>query len=431
VKIAILAGGKGTRLGLVDRPKPMVPIAGKPLLEHLLDVGKSCGFRDYVFLNGHLSEVIEQYFGNGDRFGVSIEHVNEVSPKGTAGAVKGSKQLLEDPFVLLYGDILVDVDLKHLSEVFQRKGGTGAIFVHPNDHPFDSDLVEIDDGQRITKFLPKPHDPHVDLPNLVSAALYVLDPEIFEFVPDDRPSDWVHDVFPKALQAGHELYAYQSMEYAKDIGTVDRLKRAEVDIRSGRVARLSRKHAKPAVFFDRDGVLNEEINGVHRPDDLVLRSGVGKALKTLNQIGIPAICVTNQPDVAKGFLTLKDLKSVFDALDTKLGREGAYLDQVYYCPHHPERGWPGEVQSMKIVCDCRKPAPGLLKRAAADHNLDLSRSWLVGDRRTDIEAAHAVGAKAILLTDASCDEASDAKIAADFVAYDIETAVAHILSKVA
>jgi mannose-1-phosphate guanylyltransferase/phosphomannomutase len=432
MKIVILNGGKGTRLGLTDKPKPMVPVAGRPLLERLVETAKVSGFVDFVFLNGHLAEVIEAHFGNGSQFGVRIEHVREAEPLGTAGAVRQAKALLSEPFIVLYGDILIDVDLAHFAEAHAKSGAIGTLFVHPNDHPHDSDLVKADANGRIVRFLSKPHAVGAVLPNLVSAALYVLDPEAIGYVPLVVASDWGHDVFPAIVAAGRPLLAYRSIEYAKDIGTPERLTKGEADLASGRVDRLSRRHPKPAIFLDRDGVLNVEINGVHRAEDLILIEGAGQALRRINCAGVPAICATNQPDVAKGLMSVESLGKVFAALDTALAKDGAYLDDVYYCPHHPEAGWPGEVPELKIACSCRKPGPGMLIAAAEKHRLDLSRSWMVGDRYADVAAAQAAGARAVLLR--TGHNGSDRDLhdcVPDHVADDLDQAVSYILEALA
>jgi histidinol-phosphate phosphatase family protein len=428
MKVVILNGGKGTRLGLSDRPKPMVPVGHRPLLERLVQVGKASGFLDYVFLNGYLAEVIENHFGTGARHGVRIQHVREAVPLGTAGAIREARSLLTEPFLVLYGDILIDVDLAHFAEFHRSRKGIGTLFVHPNDHPQDSDLVEADEQNRIRRFLPKPHTAGAVLPNLVSAALYVLEPAAIDYVPPQGASDWGHDVFPAIVAAGGALHAYRSIEYAKDIGTPDRLAHGEADLASGHVERLSRRRAKPAVFLDRDGVLNTEINGVHRPEDLVLLEGAGTALRRINRSGIPAICVTNQPDVAKGLVSPAGLRQVFAALDTALARNGAYLDDLYHCPHHPERGWPGEVAALKIVCDCRKPRPGMLLAAAQNHKLDLARSWMIGDRYADVAAGQAAGARAVLIrTGHGGSDRDQYGCTPDHVAADLTEAVDYVL----
>jgi mannose-1-phosphate guanylyltransferase/phosphomannomutase len=397
VKVVVLAGGKGSRLGLTDRPKPMVSVLGKPLLERLVETSKASGLREFVFLNGYKADVIEDHFGDGRRFGVAIQHVREEHALGTAGAVRAARELLDEAFVVLYGDILIDVNLAAFVEFHTARQGIASVFVHPNDHPQDSDLVVADSSGRVTAFLPKPHPEGGYLPNLVSAALYVLEPRALDFVPDSGSSDWGREVLPHMVEAGETVLAYRSLEYAKDIGTPTRIEQAEADLRSGRVDRLSLSKAKPAIFVDRDGVLNEEVNGVHTPDQLALLEGVGQALRLANKAGIPVICVTNQPDIAKGLITSDDLEEVHAALDTRLAEAGAYLDDLYYCPHYPEKGWPDEVVDLKIECCCRKPQPGMLIDAARSHNLDLAGSWLIGDRYADIAAAHAAGARGALV----------------------------------
>lgn len=432
MKVVILNGGKGTRLGLNDRPKPMVPVAGRPLLERLVDVAKQSGLKDFVFLNGHMAEVIEAHFGDGRDFGVRIEHVRESAPLGTAGAVREARALLDEAFIVLYGDILIDVDLMHFANAHRASGAMASLFVHPNDHPHDSDLVVADADGRIRRFLSKPHVDAAVLPNLVSGALYVLEPGAIAHVPREGASDWGHDVFPAMVAAGCHLHAYRSIEYAKDIGTPERLAKGEADLASGRVQRASRRHARPAIFLDRDGVLNEEVNGVHGPDQLHVVEGAGVALRRINRAGIPVVCVTNQPDIAKGLMSFDALAQVFAKLDTELARDSAYLDLIYFCPHHPESGWPGEVTDLKVACECRKPLPGMLLQAAREHNLDLSASWLIGDRYTDIHAAKAAGAKAVLVKTGhagSDRERFDCK--PDLVAANLPEAISLILKAVA
>ncbi|MFD1107082.1 HAD-IIIA family hydrolase [Sphingobium olei] len=429
MKVVILAGGKGTRLGLTDRPKPMVPVAGCPLLQRQVEAARDHGFTDFLFLTGHMAHVIEDHFGDGSAMGVTITHFREPEPLGTAGAVRAARHLLNEPFVVLYGDTLIDVDLAHMADLHRRSGAAGTIFAHPNDHPYDSDVLDVDEDGRVLRLMAKPHPEGILLPNLVSAALYVLSPEAIDHVPANRASDWAHDVFPAILSAGQRLQAYRSLEYVKDMGTPERLARGEADLASGRVARLSLRYPKPAIFLDRDGVLNVERNGIHDSASLELLPGAADAVRRINLAGIPAICVTNQPDVAKGMLTFERLRAVHAALDTQLAAGKAYLDDLLFCPHHPEMGWPGEVPALKVACACRKPEPGMLLDAAERHRLDLSASWLVGDRYADVAAAHAAGARAILVATGhdGNDSARYPDIKPDHVAPDLGAAVDYLL----
>jgi histidinol-phosphate phosphatase family protein len=396
MKAVVLAGGKGTRLGLDGVPKVMVPVAGAPLLERTLKSAIGYGVTDFLILTGYLGNVIEQQLGDGSRFGATIEYVRETEPLGTAGCFNQVRGRLTEPFLVIYGDVLMDVDLRAFANFAANKGGAGTLFAHPNDHPFDSDLLEVDNDGRIVAVHPKPHSDEEHFPNLVSAALCVLTPEALQLVPDGA-SDWGRDVFPKLAKAAR-LYAYRSCEYIKDIGTADRLARAKRHLREGRLDKLALRTAKPAIFLDRDGVLNEEKGGIHAPADVILIPGAADAVRAFNDAGTPVICVTNQPDLAKGMMRWEDLRAVTGEIDSQLAAQaGAYLDDIFVCPHHPERGWQGEVEELKVHCDCRKPADGLLRRAAQLHHLDLSRSWLIGDRYCDIAAAASAGVRSILV----------------------------------
>lgn len=423
----MLAGGRGTRLGLTDLPKPMVPVAGKPLLQRQVEMAKRQGFREFLFLTNHLADRIESHFGDGSQLDVRIDYVSEPTARGTAGAVKDAGSYLDESFVLLYGDILLDVDLADLVDHHHREKAIATLLVHPNNHPADSDLVLADDDGIVRGIRSKPHPEGALLPNLVNAAVHVLDRRALDYVPETGAPDWGRDVFARMVAAGERMVAHRSSEYAKDVGTPSRLQQAEIDVRSGRLERLSRRKPRPAVFLDRDGVLNEEVNGVHKPGDLKLLAGSARAVRRINEAGFPAICVTNQPDVAKGFLSLDDLTQVSAALDTRLAEEGAYLDDLFFCPHHPEVGWPGEVADLKIECDCRKPRPGLILHASKVHNLDLSRSWIVGDREVDVVAGHEAGTRAVLVTNGSLS--AEPRSSADHVADDLDAAVTHILER--
>jgi histidinol-phosphate phosphatase family protein len=397
VKAVVIAGGKGTRLGLNDIPKAMVPVDGVPLLERIVKMAVRDGFRDLIFLNGHLSHVIEQHFGDGRQFGANITHVVESEPLGTAGCFNQIRSLLTEPFLVLYGDTLMDVDLRAFSGFAFSRPGAGALFVHPNDHPFDSDLVECDDQDRVIAFHPKPRDPATHHPNLVNAALYALTPAALDFVPKEGASDWGRDVL-SALSAQMPVYGYRSCEYIKDVGTPDRLERAERHYRGGRLERLALRNSKPALFLDRDGVINEERDGVFWQSNVRLIDGAADAIRLFNDAGIPVICVTNQPGLAKGFLGWQDMRDVIGEIDHQLAEQaGAYLDDIIICPHHPEKGWPGEVAELKIDCDCRKPKDGMLRRAQRAHNIDLGASWMVGDRYCDVAAASAAGVSSVLV----------------------------------
>jgi len=154
---------------------------------------------------------------------------------------------------------------------------------------------------------------------------------------------------------------------------------------------------RPAVFLDRDGTINEERGHIHSPEGLVLLPGATTAIRRLNESQYLTVIVTNQSVIARGKCTETGMKAIHNRLEFLMKADGAFVDGIYYCPHHPDREIPGGRKDLKIVCDCRKPEPGLIKRAAKDMNIDLNLSWMIGDMTRDIEAANRAGIRSVLL----------------------------------
>ena len=236
MQLVILAGGKGTRLGLTDIPKPMAALQGKPLLEHQIELAERHGIRKIFILSGYLADTIVNYFGNGAKWGVEIHHVIEPKPLGTAGALKLLEGKLTGRFIVFYGDIVMDFDVSAFAAFDARDAGTiGTIIVHPSSHPQDSDLVVVDAARYVTAFLPKPHDTAPASQALVNAAVYALSPRILDYITEDAFADFGRDIFPAVLQKGEKIRAYQTAEYIKDMGTKERFAEARADMESVRV----------------------------------------------------------------------------------------------------------------------------------------------------------------------------------------------------
>ena len=396
MQLSIVAGGKGTRLGLESIPKPMIKINGKPLLEHQILLAKRYGITEIFILSGYLGHVIKDYFGNGSKWGVKIHHIVEPQALGTAGAVGMLRDIVSERFMVFYGDLVMDFDLNSFIRFDEQFNSLGTIVVHPNDHPFDSDLLEADADNRITGFYPKNNRSEAWRNNLVNAAVYIFSPRIFQYIPDTF-SDFGSDVFPQALQAGEILKAYNTPEYIKDMGTQERLLQTAADFSSGKVARLNRENFRPAVFLDRDGTLNKNMDTLPSVDHFFLLPETAHALKKLNKSEFLSVVVTNQPMIAKGFVSFSEVLLIHKKMETLLGREGAFIDRIYFCPHHPEKGHYGEVSELKISCFCRKPNPGMLFQARDELNINLSLSWMVGDSDVDIQAGKAAGCKTVFL----------------------------------
>lgn len=401
MKIVIMAGGKGTRIASVNAevPKPMIRILDKPILEYQIDCLRSQGYTDITLVIGHLGHVIRDYFGDGSKFGVSIDYITEEQPLGTAGALYLLKDQLTEDFLLLCGDVIFDVDIHRFYDYHKQRGGTATLFTHPNNHPYDSGIIFADDKGRVTDWLHK-EDERLWYRNRVNAGLHLFSPSIFEqgLFRELKKVDLDRDVLKPLIPTGG-LYVYDSPEYVKDMGTPDRYEAVTEDIRSGKVQSKNLKNKQKCVFLDRDGTLNRYVGFLRSPDQLELLDGVTEAVKTINQKGYLAIVVTNQPVIARGEVTEAQLREIHNKLETLLGMDGAYVDAIYYCPHHPHKGYEGEIPALKIDCDCRKPKAGMLLQAAADFNIDLSASYMVGDSDADVQCAMNAGCTAVRITD--------------------------------
>lgn len=384
-RAVVVAGGKGTRLGTVaeEIPKSLVPINGIPILDHQIHMLRRQGIERIDLLTGHLAGLIEEHLGDGSHLGLDIRHFKEASPLGTAGGLHGIVGDLDSDFLVLYGDIMLDMDLRALWEFHRDRSGIATLVVHPNDHPHDSDLVEIDRSDRILRFHSRPHPQGSYFRNLVSAAVYVLSPRIIHYIPEGTPSDFGHDIFPGMVER-ERLIGYPTAEYIKDVGTPMRLRQVEADLRSGKIARLNRRSPRKAVFLDRDGTLCRKVDQLHRIEDIELLPGAAEAVARINRSGFLAILVTNQPAVARNLCTIDDVQEMHGKLEFLLAQEGAMLDAVYFCPHHPDAGYPEENPTYKVPCQCRKPGIGMLLEAQRRYNILLAGSFMVGDSSRDV-----------------------------------------------
>ena len=387
MKTVIMAGGKGTRIASVNSevPKPMIPILGKPILEYQIDCLRHQGYDDIILVVGHLGHVVKDYFGDGSAFGVRIEYVTETEPLGTAGALFLLKDKLGEDFLLLCGDIIFDIDLSRFYACHKAHGGVATLFTHPNSHPYDSGIIMADGEGRVTNWLHK-EDERLWYRNRVNAGLHFLSHRVFEqgLFHELKKVDLDREVLKPLIPTG-QLFVYDSPEYVKDMGTPDRFYAVTEDIRSGKVRQKNLKNKQKCVFLDRDGTLNKYVGFLRDIDQLKLRPGAAEAVRSINASGYLAIVVTNQPVIARGEVTVPQLREIHNKLETLLGREGAYLDAIYYCPHHPHKGYEGEVPELKFDCDCRKPKPGMLLKAAEDFHIDLSASYMVGDGDNDVQ----------------------------------------------
>ena len=414
MKTVIMAGGRGTRISSVARdiPKPMVKIDGKPILEREIGCLREQGFKDIIITISHLGHMIREHFGDGSRFGVRIRYYDETVPLGNAGALLQLRDELTDDFLLLNADVLFDVDLERMVRYHKRKGGDVTLFTHPNSHPYDSGLLITDKDLSVEQWLTKEDDRPRYYKNRVNAGIHILSPKVLR-LPEKYAEDiGKKDLFAEKIQkvdldrdilkplAGTgSMFCYDSPEYVKDMGTPERFRMVEEDLRSGIVHAKNLKNKQRAVFIDRDGTLNRYVGFLRDIDEFELIDGAAEAVKKIHQKGYLCIVVTNQPVVARGEVTFEELEMIHDKMETLLGKNGAYIDGLYVCPHHPHGGYEGEIAELKIDCSCRKPKPGMLLQAAKDFNISLEESWMIGDSENDIRAGKNAGCKTALITE--------------------------------
>ena len=398
MKVVIMAGGKGTRMLSIasDIPKPMIPIEGRPVLEHEIECLCEQGFTDILITVGHLGNVIMDYFGDGLKFGVHITYYFEKEPLGNAGALFQVKDQLTDDFLLLNADAMFDIDFNRFVQYHKTHDAVATLFTHPNSHPYDSGVIIADEHMAVRKWLAKEDERPEYFKNRVNAGLHVLNKRILEQTVEGGKIDLDRQLL-KPLAGTGQMYCYDSPEYVKDMGTPERYYAVCKDFANGIVKARNLKNRQKAIFLDRDGTINEYVEFLTDIKEFRLLDGVAEAIRKINASGYLAIVVTNQPIIARGEVSFTELQEIHNKMETLLGAEGAYIDAIYFCPHHPDKGFEGERVEYKISCDCRKPKPGMLLKAAEDFNIDLSRSWMVGDGKNDVEAGKNAGCKTVLI----------------------------------
>lgn len=416
MKTVIMAGGKGTRISSVasDIPKPMIKINNKPVLEHEIECLRDQGFTDLIITVSHLGNIIMDYFGDGSAFGVKIKYFNETVPLGNAGALFQLKRELQEDFLLLNADAVFNVDFNRFVDFHKKSGGLVTLFTHPNSHPYDSGLIISDQNGCVEKWLTKEDSRPSFYKNRVNAGLHIISPRVLDAKIDSEKIDLDRQLL-KPLAGTGKMFCYDSPEYVKDMGTPDRYRAVIEDFKTGRVQQKNLKNKQKAIFLDRDGTINKYVGFLRNIDDFKLEKGAAEAIKRINQSGYLAIVITNQPVIARGELKIAELEEIHNKMETLLGLQGAYLDAVYYCPHHPHKGYPGEVAELKIDCNCRKPKPGLILEAAGKFNIDLKESWMIGDGENDIKAGKAAGCRTALIGNDEFGQTLTAKSLLDFV----------------
>lgn len=432
MKAVIMAGGKGTRIASITNdeiPKPMLKIGDKTIIEHQIECLKKSGIDEVIVVIGHLGDKIKAYFKDGSNYGMKISYYEEdpEKPLGTAGSLYYLQDKIDDDFVLVFGDVFLSVDFNKMATFHKEHQADATLLTHPNSHPFDSDLVVTDESGKVKSFDSKENQRNYDYHNIVNSGIYMFSPKIFTYVTEPKKYGLEKDVIKKMIETGDKVYSYHSTEYVKDMGTPERYYSVNDDYRNGLCEARNLSNKQKAIFLDRDGTINEHIPFLVDKNRFNLLDGASDAIKMINSSDYLCIVVTNQPVVARGECTFAELEDIHKRMETLLGQDGAYIDGLYYCPHHKDKGFPGEVPELKFDCDCRKPKIGMLLKAAEDYNIDLSKSIVIGDSTLDIKMAENANMPSILVKTGQAGLDNKYDVTPTEVADDLLSAVNMIL----
>jgi len=371
----VLSGGLGTRLRplTLDTPKPLLPVGGRAFLDYLLWNLARHGIRRVHLTTGYLAHKVEQHCREHRPAGMEVRCAPEETPLGTGGGLKRLLPELADQVLVLNGDSLFDVNYLGLAALLRAGDADAALALRtvPDVSRYGSITLE---GQRVASFAEKPPTPR---PGLVNGGVYAMRTEVLHRLPAG-PCSLEQDLFPGLARDGR-LLGLPGDGFFIDIGLPETYAQAQESVPAWR--------RKPALFLDRDGVLNRDRGYVHRPEDVEWLPGAVETVRRFNDLGYLVMVVTNQAGIARGYYSEAAFHAFMDWMGESLAEHGGHLDAVYHCPHHPTEGQ----GPYRRECDCRKPNPGMLLRAMAEWEVDRAGSFLVGDKPSDVEAARRAG----------------------------------------
>jgi histidinol-phosphate phosphatase family protein len=415
--VVLLAGGFGTRLqSIIKKPKPLVKINNVSIIIDQLNIIKENGFTDVLILVHHQKDKIIRYVLKNKPSGINIKFHTEIIPRGTAGAVFDIITLLKKNFILIYSDIFFRANLKRFLNFHIKNKSDITPFIHPNNHPYDSDIVIVENGV-IKKIFKYPHLKNFYANNLVMSGIFICSIDIFKQLPsnDTAKFDLTKDLLIPSLNNNkYKVCGYKSTEYLKDMGTPKRLAEVKNDILKNKHNLLKLDNPRAAIFFDRDGTILESCGYLVDINQIKFVKNLPESIKKINTNNDLAIMVTNQPQIAQGRLTFQKLKKIHDYIEFNLGLSGSIIDDIYFCPHHPDKGFEREVVDLKIKCKCRKPNIKLINDAARNNNIALDQSWFIGDSWRDMDLARRVGLRSIFIKTKDFFKCEDLLPQADF-----------------
>jgi len=387
----ILVGGMGTRLGDITRavPKPLLEVGeGVAFLDVVIEQVARQGFTDVILLAGYLGHLVRERYESRKAGPAQVRVLVEPEPRGTGGAVAFAREIVAPRFLLLNGDTFLDINMRALAGEAADTEALIALRRVADSSRYGT--VELA-GTRIIRFREKA--PGVVGPAVINTGVYVLNATILDRI-RTLPCSIERDIFPALAQEGRLMGAIRE-GYFLDIGLPETLERGRRELLGIR--------RRPAAFLDRDGVLNVDHDYVHRPEQVEWIPGAVECVRRLNDIGYRVVVVTNQAGVAHGYYGEDSVHALHAWMSDQLATHGAFIDAFYHCPYHPE----ARVEEFRHTHVDRKPGPGMILRALSELDIDKDRSFLIGDKESDIAAARGAGIPSFLFTAGNLNEFLD------------------------
>ena len=360
----ILAGGFGTRLKEITKktPKPLIDINGKPFIEYIINNLTNANIKKIYILTYYKSDKFFHKYHNKKISNSKIICIKEKKPLGTGGSIYNALKYISNNSIICNGDSFLDIDFSKLNKIQLKKKYIFIPLVHNTNYKSNKKLSNLNIKNKIINFSCKKND-------LMNAGVYIVNRKIINYLKKGKNS-FEENSIPKLIIENRCIGKVYN-KYFIDIGIKKNLN-------------LFRNHTKnKAVFFDRDGVLNEDKGYVYKINSFKWTSGAKRAISYLKKLNFKIIVITNQSGIGRGYYKTKDMYYLHDFMQKELKKIDASIDKFYFCPHHPRYGKGNYLRK----CKCRKPNNELFLKAIKEYNVDVKKSFMIGDQITDKKAS--------------------------------------------
>ena len=395
-KAVIAIGGRGTRLKSIskEQPKPLYTIAGKSTFFRCCEQLARNGIKDLICTINYKYEDFEEPINLiQEEFSLNITTYKESTPLGECGALWNLKDNLSENFIFINGDIIFEIDIKKILIFHYRVDSNLTLISHTSSHKFDSDLLTASNGSLIDDIYIKGTKNHDKInAYLGNTGISIINKSLLNRIniPSSIDNSSILNYLAKeAKEIKERIYSYNTSEYIKDMGTPKRFNEIENDLKLGNVSKRCYTNKQICLFIDRDNTLIKcpKKSYITSNSELqYLKDNIKKIASISNKYNFVCL-VTNQPQIAMGLITIKELDQINSEIINHCLTLGLKIDIIAFCPHHPHRGFNGELINLKKDCFCRKPNPGLLIEQSYLRNIDLKNSLLIGDCLNDKLAA--------------------------------------------